>query len=210
MAVLTPGAEKPLWMSGPVVSLLGQYKSFVAAAHEKVLISNLQQMDARTLQGLVASLGMGMLSYRAYTLWSGAPTSERPQDWIKEGISRSAILGWFSEINSMQAKFTGGKTDIFRAIGADKPLSRRQSNGALSELLGPTYAKLEGIAGGINDASHGTWTAMDTHKLRQAIFLQNLFAVRRLFDAAEDGFNENLGIKPLNRTDWPGATQSTH
>jgi hypothetical protein len=211
MAVLTPGAEKPLWMSGPVVSLLGQYKSFVAAAHEKVLISNLQQMDARTLQGLVASLGMGMLSYRAYTLWSGAPTSDRPQDWIKEGISRSAILGWFSEINSMQAKFTGGKTDMFRSIGADKPLSRRQSNGALSELLGPTYSKLEGIAGGINDASHGTWTAMDTHKLRQAIFLQNLFAVRRLFDAAEDGFNQQIGVKPLNREPtWPGATQSTH
>lgn len=203
MAVLTPGAEKPLWMSGPVVSLLGQYKSFVAAAHEKVLISNLQQMDARTLQGLVASLGMGMLSYRAYTLWSGAPTSDRPQDWIKEGISRSAILGWFSEINSMQAKFTGGKTDIFQAIGADKPLSRRQSNSALSELLGPTYSKLEGIAGGVNDASHGTWTATDTHKLRQAIFLQNLFAVRRLFDAAETGFNEQLGVKPLDRSSWP-------
>jgi hypothetical protein len=211
MAVLTPGAEKPLWMSGPVVSLLGQYKSFVAAAHEKVLISNLQQMDARTLQGLVASLGMGMISYRAYTLWSGAPTSDRPQDWIKEGISRSAILGWFTELNSIQAKFTGGQTDMFRAIGADKPLSRRQSNGALSELLGPTYSKLEGIAGGINDASHGTWTAQDTHKFRQAIFLQNLFFARRLFDAAEDGFNNQIGVKPLNREPaWPGATQSTH
>jgi hypothetical protein len=210
MAVLTPGAEKPLWMSGPVVSLLGQYKSFVAAAHEKVLISNLQQMDARTLQGLVASLGMGMISYRAYTLWSGAPTSDRPQDWIKEGISRSAILGWFSELNSMQAKFTGGKTDIFQAIGADKPLSRRQSNGALSELLGPTYSKLEGIAGGINDASHGTWTATDTHKLRQAIFLQNLFIVRRLFDHIEDGVNENLGVKPMDRTSWPGGTPAAN
>ena len=203
MAVLTPGAEKPLWMSGPVVSLLGQYKSFVAAAHEKVLISNLQQMDARTLQGLIASVGMGMMSYLAYTLWSGAPTSDRPQDWIKEGVSRSAILGWFSEINSMQAKFTGGKTDMFQAIGADKPLSRRQSNGALSELLGPTYSKLEGIAGGVNDASHGTWTAMDTHKMRQAVFLQNLFLVRRLFDHVEDGVNENLGIKPLDRESWP-------
>ena len=205
MAVLTPGAEKPLWMSSPVVSLLGQYKSFIAAAHEKVLISNLQQMDARTLQGLAASLGMGMISYRAYTLWSGAPTSDRPQDWIKEGISRSAIMGWFSELNSMQAKFTGGKTDVFQVIGADHPLSRRQSNGALSELLGPTYSKLEGIAGGVNDVSHGTWTAMDTHKLRQAIFLQNLFAVRRLFDAAEDGFNESIGVKPLNRdpSQWP-------
>jgi hypothetical protein len=104
MSVLTPGMEKPLWMSGPVVSLLGQYKSFVAAAHEKLLISNLQQMDIHTLEGLIASVGVGMLSYRAYTLLSGAPASDRPQDWIKEGISRSAILGWFTELKSMQAK----------------------------------------------------------------------------------------------------------
>jgi hypothetical protein len=207
MAVLTPGMEKPLWMSSPIVSLLGQFKSFVAAAHEKVLISNMQQMDARTLQGLIASLGMGMISYRAYTLWSGAPVSDRPQDWIKEGISRSVIMGWFSEINSMQAKFSGGTTDMFRAIGADHPLSRRQSNSALSELLGPTYSRLEGIAGGVNDAFHGTWTAMDTHKFRQAIFLQNLFAVRRLLDSVEDGVNERMGIRPLNRDPslWPGA-----
>jgi hypothetical protein len=105
----------------------------------------------------------------------------------------------------MQAKFTGGATDMFRAIGADHPLSRRASNGALSEMLGPTYSKLEGLAGGLNDASHGTWTAMDTHKVRQALFLQNLFAVRKLFDGVEDGFNERLGIKPLNRDPalWP-------
>jgi hypothetical protein len=209
MAVLTPGLEKPLWMSSPVVSLLGQYKSFIAAAHEKVLISNLQQADGRTLQGLIAALGMGMISYRAYTLWSGAETSARPQDWIKEAISRSAMLAWFSEVNSMQAKFSGGATDMFRAIGADHPLSRRQSNSALSELLGPSYSHLEGIAGGVNDAFHGTWTAMDTHKFRQAIWLQNLFAVRRLLDAAEDGFNEHMGVKPLNRNmaTWPGGPQ---
>jgi hypothetical protein len=206
-AVLVPGLEKPLWMSQPVASLLGQYKSFIAAAHEKILISNLQQADGRTLQGLIAALGMGMISYRAYTLWSGAPTSDRPQDWIKEAVSRSAMLSWFTEINSMQAKFSGGTTDMFRAIGADHPLSRRQSNGALSELLGPTYSHLEGIAGGVNDAFHGTWSAMDTHKFRQAIWLQNLFAVRRLLDAAEDGFNEHIGVKPLNRdpATWPGG-----
>ena len=207
LSVLTPGMEKPLWMSGPVVSLLGQYKSFIAAAHERVLISNLQQMDGRTLQGLAASLGMGMLSYRVYTLLSGHPVSDRPQDWIKEGISRSAILGWYSELNAMQAKFTGGATDMFRVIGADHPLSRRQSNSALSEMLGPTYAKLEGLAGGLNDASHGTWTAQDTHKMRQAVFLQNLWAVRRLFDQAEDGINQQMGVKPLNRdpSQWPGG-----
>jgi hypothetical protein len=212
IAVLTPGMEKPLWMSSPVVSLLGQYKSFVAAAHEKILISNLQQADGRTLQGLIAALGMGMLSYRAYTLWSGAETSDRPQDWIKEAISRSAMMAWFSEINSMQAKFSGGATDMFRAIGADHPLSRRQSNSALSELLGPTYSRLEGIASGVDDAFHETWTAEDTHKLRQAVWLQNLFAVRRLLDNAEDGFNEQIGVKPLNRdpAQWPAAAYTMH
>jgi hypothetical protein len=204
-AVLTPGAEKPLWMSGPVVSLLGQYKSFIAAAHEKLLIANLQQADARTLQGLAASLGIGMLSYRLYTLLSGMPASNRPQDWIKEGISRSAITGWFSEINSMQAKFTGGATDMFRMIGADRPLSRRASNSALSDMLGPTYSKLEGMKDALNAASHGTWTAGDTHKLRQAAILQNLWFVRRLLDEAEEGFNEFLGVKPRDRsaTAWP-------
>ena len=107
----------------------------------------------------------------------------------------------------MQAKFTGGATDMYRAIGADHPLSRRASNSALSEMLGPTYSRLEGMAGGVNDAFHGTWTAMDTHKFRQAIWLQNLFAVRRLLDAAEDGFNEHLGIMPLNRNPaaWPSV-----
>jgi hypothetical protein len=207
LSVLTQGLEKPLWMSSPVVSLLGQFKSFVAAAHEKVLISNLQQRDGRTLQGLLAALGMGMISYRAYTLWSGAPTSDRPQDWIKEAVSRSALLAWFSEVNSMQSKFTGGVTDMFRVIGADHPLSRRQSNGALSEMLGPTYSQMEGMAGAVNDVFHGTWTAMDTHKMRQAIWLQNLFLVRRLLDDAEDGFNEHLGVKPLNRSGaaWPSV-----
>jgi hypothetical protein len=206
-AVLTPGAERPLWGSQPVFALLGQYTSFVAAAHEKLLISNLQQRDIRTLQGLIASLGMGMLSYRAYTFWSGQAASDRPQDWIKEAVSRSAILGWLTEINNKEAKFFGGKTDAFNLIGADRPLSRRQTNSALSELLGPTYSRLEGIAGGLNDASHGTWTAMDTHKLRQAIWLQNLFAVRKLLDSAEDGFNEYVGVKPMNRNPagWPSV-----
>lgn len=206
ISVLTPGLEKPLWMSSPVASLLGQFKSFVAAAHERVLIANLQQADARTVQGLVASVGMGMLSYRAYTLLAGQQVSDRPQDWIKEGISRSAIMGWFSEANAIQAKMTGGTTDAFRLIGADRPYSRRQSSSAMAELLGPTYSKLEGLQTSLSDALHGSWNAVDTHKVRQAMILQNLFAVRRLFDAVEDGVNRSLGVKPMDRsgTKWPG------
>ena len=51
IAVITPGAEKPLFLSNPVLGLMGQFKGFSAAAQERILISNLQEADGRTLQG---------------------------------------------------------------------------------------------------------------------------------------------------------------
>ncbi|SDF36411.1 hypothetical protein SAMN05421844_101434 [Bosea robiniae] len=80
IAVITPGLEKPLWMSSPVMSMLGQFKAFIAAANERMLITNLQRSDWNTLQGLFAAITLGMLSYRLYTLVSGQKASERPQD----------------------------------------------------------------------------------------------------------------------------------
>ena len=79
--------EKPLWMSGPVAGLIGQFKSFVAGAYERLLISNIQQQDARTIQGLLTAVATGMLSYRLYTWLSGKEASDNPSDWIKEGIT---------------------------------------------------------------------------------------------------------------------------
>jgi hypothetical protein len=204
--VLTSGQEKPLWLSHPILGLIGQFKGFTSAAHEKILIANLQQRDARTLQGLFASVAMGMVSYRLYTLLAGQQASDRPQDWIKEGISRSAVSGWITDMNAMQARFTGGKTDLYRAIGADRPLSRHDQRSALSELLGPTYSRLEGLANAVGDASmtkpngQTEWNATDTHKIRQMAWMQNIFFLRQLLDKAEDGINNSLGIKPLDRT----------
>ena len=208
IAVITPGLEKPLWMSGPIAGLAGQFKSFVAAANERLLIANLQQMDMRTLQGLVTAVATGMLSYRLYSWLAGHEVSDNPADWIKEGIHRSAILAWMSEANELQAKFTGGASDMYRTIGASSPLSRHDHS-SLSELLGPTYARLEGLTGAAGDAVRAVlpgdkpknvWTAQDTHKLREVMLLQNLFATRRLFDAAEDGINSALGVPLRGRS----------
>ena len=206
IAVITPGMEKPLWMSGPVAGLIGQFKSFVAGSYERLLISNLQQRDARTIQGLLTAVATGMVSYRLYTWLSGKPASDNPADWIKEGIHRSAILSWFSEINEMQAKFTGGATDMYRLTGATSPLTRRDQSPA-GALLGPTYSRIEGLLGATGDALRAMlahtvggdpqkviWTAQDTHKLRELMFLQNLAGFRILLDKAEDGINSALGV----------------
>lgn len=194
IAVVTPGLEKPLWMSRPLAGMLGQFKAFVAAANERILIANLQRSDWTTLQGLVASVALGMLSYRLYTLVSGQKASERPQDWVKEGINRSGVLGWFDEINSMSGKVTRGQADIYRLIGADKPLSRMQSRGILGTLAGPTAGKIEKMAQIGGATATGEWTASDTTAVRRLMPFQNLFYVRALLDEVEKGVNASMGV----------------
>jgi hypothetical protein len=194
---VTPGHEKPLAFSNPILSLLGQFKSYVAATHERILIPALQRRDAATLSGLFSAVGMGMLSYTLYSVVSGRPLSERPQDWIKEGISRSGVLGWFDEANnSVLAKLSSGKLDIYRAIGADRPLSRMQQRSAAAALLGPTMGKVDGMFATSGAAFRGEWSQSDTTRLRRFLPLQNLFYLRNLLNVAEDGVNSALGVPP--------------
>jgi hypothetical protein len=216
MSVLQPGLEKPLWLSDPILSLAGQYRSFIAAAYEKIFIANLQRMDAITLQHTLAALSMGTLSYAAYSWIAGRPLSDNPADWVKEAVSRSALFAWLSEAASMAGKLSGGAADPWRLAGAGRPLSRTADIDALGELLGPTASKVQGIA---KAASHGlisdkygrtAWTARDTHNMRVLLPLQNHFLWRRPLDAVEDNFNSAIGIRPMNRTpSWagPGSLQ---
>jgi hypothetical protein len=204
IAVVTPGQEKPLWMSHPILSVLGQFKSFTAAATERVLISNLQRRDAQVLQGTIFSMGLGMLSYKLNSLTGGQPTSDKPQDWVKEAISRGNLLGWFEEGNALASKVTRGGVDIYRMIGADKPLSRYASRSAMDQILGPTAGKIGGIlAVGSAASKPSEWNEADSKAMRRLIGGQNVFYLRNLFDQVEKSGNKAFGIemkgKPENR-----------
>lgn len=204
IAVVTPGQEKPLWMSHPILSVLGQFKSFTAAATERVMISNLQRRDAQVLQGVMFSMGLGMLSYKINSVTGGSPTSDKPQDWIKESISRGNLLGWIEEGNALASKATRGGVDIYRLIGADKPMSRYASRSAMDQLLGPTAGKIQGVLKVTSAASKPSeWSESDSKALRRLIGGQNIFWLRRAFDEVESAGNHAFGIemkaKPENR-----------
>jgi hypothetical protein len=192
--VVTPGQEKPLWMSKPVISLLGQFKAFTASSTERILIANLQRRDAAALSGLVASLGLGIMSYKLNSFFGGQKTSDRPQDWVKEGISRAGLLGWFEEGNALASKASRGSVDIYRMIGADKPLSRFVSRSAADMLLGPTWGKIEALPKLTGSAFAGDWSAADTTALRRLVAGQNLFYVRGLLNQVEQSVNSRLDI----------------
>ena len=201
IAVITPGQEKPFLLSNPVVGLIGQFKGFTAVANERLLVAQLQQADGRTLQGLVTILAAGALAVAAGNVAADRPLPERPQDWMKEAIEKSGVLGWLSEVNQLTAKATSGTVDMYRLIGADKPLSgRNASASAMSQLLGPTFGKVESVFK-MTGAAFGEdgWDARATQEFRRLLPLQNLWALRRLLNEAEDGVNRAFGIEPLDR-----------
>jgi hypothetical protein len=196
ISVITPGLEKPLWMRDQVLGVMGQFKSFTAASTERILIANLQRRDAQVLQGLMFSMGLGMLSYKIGSLTGGHPTSDKPQDWIKEAISKGGILGWFEEGNALASKATRGGVDIYRLIGADKPLSRYASRSAMDQILGPTAGKIGGILSVASAASKPSeWSESDTKAIRRLVAGQNVFYLRGLFNQVEAAGNDAFGIE---------------
>jgi len=198
IAIITPGQEKPLWLSRPVASVLGQFKTFAAAATERLLIGGLQRHDAETLSGLIAGITAGMLSYVAYRVATGQEISEDPAVWVKEGISRSGILGWFEEGNAFLSKITAGQMDIYRPL-TQAPSTRYAARSAIGQLLGPTFGKVENLLSASGAAWSGTWTAADTRNMRRMLAFQNLFYIRQLLDQVEAGINAGLGVPERRR-----------
>jgi hypothetical protein len=195
LSVVTPGIDKPAFISDPVLGVFTQFKSFTAAATTRILVANLQRSDAQTLQGLIASLGFGAMAYYVHSIASGQPISNRPQDVIKEAISRGNILGWLDEANTLSSKMTRGKLDIYRAIGADKPLSRDAGRTAVENLLGPTVGKLSNLTRVTGAMATGDVNAGDIKAIRRLVPSQNLWFWNRALTEVEKNVGSSLGIK---------------
>ena len=196
IAVVQPGyGEIPKFMSKPGFNVLVQYKKFTMSATQRILIANLQRHDAGTMAGLITAVGMGMLAYRINTMASGQKMATDAPTLFKEGISRGGILGALDDSNTVVSKFTGGKADIYRAIGADKPLSKFVSRDAASVFLGPTWGKVTNLSQVTRAATHPSeWNESDSHALRMMTMGTNFPFLPQLFDKVEQGANHAFGI----------------
>jgi hypothetical protein len=94
----------------------------------------------------------------------------------------------------MASKMTRGGVDVYRLIGADKPLSRYASRSALDSILGPTAGKIGSVLQVSGAATSGDWTQADTKAVRRLTATQNLFYIRKLWDQVEAGVNGALDV----------------
>jgi len=192
-AIVTPGAgDRPIWMSGEMGKTIGQFKSFQVASIHRTLLAGMQQRDMAAFSGMAMMIALGMLSYWTKAEIGGYDVSDDWRVWVTEGIDRSGVIGWLGDANNIVEKMTRGRVGMSAFTGEQS--SRYASRNLAGAMLGPTFDALGDLGQVSGAAFAGDWTASDTRALRKMIPLQNLFWLRKGFDAMEQGVNQAFGV----------------
>lgn len=189
--IVTPGQEKPLWLSTELGKILFQFKSFSLASMHRIALSGLQRRDMAALNGVALMVGLGALVEYLKASPEHQPTNVG--GWIAAGVDRSGISGWIFDANNILEKSTRGAVGVSRLVGGPMR-SRYASRGVLESLLGPTAGLINDTAQVAGSAATGDWRESDTRAVRRMWPLQNLIGASRLFDAGEEGVNRALGV----------------
>ncbi|UOF77750.1 structural protein [Caudoviricetes sp.] len=193
--IVTPGLDKPLWMSRAGWRTIGQFKSFAFSSTQRVLLAGMQQADANVYSGAVMMTFLGAMTYGWKSMLSGRdPSDDPPRVWIKEGVDRSGVLGIFADVNNITEKLTRGTVGI-SALTGGHTMSRYANRNLAGTLLGPSFGLAQDVFQVTGSAFAGEVKETDIHKLRQLLPFQNIPYLRGLFDAGEDGINSLIGTK---------------
>jgi hypothetical protein len=202
--IVTKGvADVPSFMNHPAGKLAMQFKSFILAANQRVLMRGLQQADAAAASGFIMAIAMGMMvsaikkaEREVSSELNGRPVKEQDiadwtaSKWLVEGIDRSGILSLVWEANNIWEK--GGGYGLTQMIG-QPPASRFASRNIGGALFGPTLGTALDATSIIGTASAPLTgmdvTESDIHAIRQLVPFQNLIGVKHVFDALEGQAN---------------------
>ncbi len=184
--IVTPGVgDTPLLMSSEAGKIILQFKTFIFASHNRMLVSGIQQGDASFYLGALGTIALGSMVYAMKQKLSGRDIDYSPNNLVKEGIDRSGMLGWLSEpINTME-NISGGRFGLGAMFGAP-PVSRFQSRNAIGAMLGPTF-DLGGDAATIaNGVLNGEFEDKQIHAVRKMLPFQNLHIIAPMLNSVEE------------------------
>lgn len=192
--IVKPGQDKPLWMSTPTGKVIGQFRSFIIAAHQRLLLAGLQQADVNMGVGAATMVGLGTLSVALSDLARNGQLKERdPGEWFVEGFDRSGLSGWLMEVNNVAEKISGQQFGL-RPMAGQEPATRSLNQSKADAVLGPTLGFISDATRIAGAPLRGELTRGDTRAIRNQLPGQNLFWFRHVFNAAHDSVDKALGI----------------
>ena len=190
--VVTPGQDKPLWMSTELGKAVGQFKSFNVAAMQRITLAGLQQRDAATLNGVMVAMGLGALTYWAKQQVADREVSDSPAVWATNAFDWSGMAGWLMDVNNISEKATRGLLGLSAFTG--EQVSRYATRNVYGAFLGPSADAVSDIFQISGSIFAGDTTKSDLHRARQLVPLQNLFYLRSLFDQVEQATGAALNL----------------
>lgn len=181
--IVMPGQEKPLFMSSELGKTIFQFRSFMFAATQRMLIAGVQGQDAHFMQGFMGITSLGMMAY-AFKQWdAGRELSDDPAVWVSEGIDRSGVTGIIMEMNNTVEKVSANNFGLRPLLGISTPSSRFASRSQAEAFLGPSFGSLLTtvlqVSGG---AADGDLDNTDVRAIRRLLPYQNLMIFRQLLD----------------------------
>lgn len=144
--IVTRGVgDVPLFMHTPTGRLVGQFKSFALASHQRMLMRGLQERPAGFVAGTMVAATMGMMIYWLKSVESNRmdDISDNPGRWIAEGLDRSGIFSLAFEVNNTMEKALGigaygALSALFPGSDQDGKSSRYIMRSTAAGFAGPT------------------------------------------------------------------------
>jgi len=195
--IVTPGQDKPLWMSTELGKMVGQFRSFSVSSMQRTTLAGLQQRDAAALNGVLLMLGLGAMVYALKEKVAGRELSDNPAVWAVNALDWSGLTGWAMEANGIAEKATRGKVGLSYFTG--EQITRFASRNVTGAFLGPSADAVSDIFQVSGSIFAGDTTKSDLRKARQLLPYQNLFYIRSLLNKVEEATGDTLGLPDTRR-----------
>lgn len=203
--IVTPQpGDTPAILDNSLGKFLTQFKKTVLSMQLQILSPLFQRMaygDVSALNALITMSSMGMLSYYLKLLvrFNFDPDAMEREldkmttsDWLREGIDRSATLGFVTDGFNFVDNIAGGR--ISTSMGMSES-SRYFFRGLGFGTVAPAFGYVErGMRLGGAVLGEQPFTANDLHTLRLMTPLQNSFYTKWLFDMAERNLAQSLKL----------------
>lgn len=187
--VITPGQDKPLFMSHEVFSLFAQFKSFAFAANHRILLSGLQRADGNVLAAWTIALLLGGMVSDVKQWQFGRKRKEGADFWI-DALDRSGLAGVIFEANAFAELANVG---LSRVTG-DLP-SRFAARDDLLGIAGPSVSNLNNLVQLSAAIQRGDVRQSDVGKALNLVPGNNLPYFIWLNNEVERGVTSALGGK---------------
>lgn len=208
-SIVRPGQERPFWTDQTEYGrMLFQFKSFMVATTQTVMVAGLQQSAARIIIATAAMVGLGAIQSNIRAILQGREPTTDPTKLAIEGASASGLLGWLDMVNDIAEKASFGHVGLSALTGDYAP---RYANVNLAgQMFGPTVGKIVDVgtasgklaADALRRPGEGRYAGRaDISALRRSLLPgQNHFLLRYPVTALEDALGNAMGFKPRKRT----------